>query len=403
MKTIQLVYVFILIAAYHLLLQNGLEKILVETYFDYNDVKRPLHNCVFQKNGTQTKCIGMPSGHSEAITILALLLYLYKFISLPVCIALIIIFSVQRIVCNMHTFRQVIVGILLGCGYVSIYNMFHLSLYSFIIIFVIGFLLASLSIYKIDNEIHGPVPNWVDKNMLSSIEKKQNVSFYSKVGSIYVNALLQNKTFITWKQLEKSLDIIVDKIKLTGKQYHAVVGIKTGGAILSDYISKKLGIANYKIKLSRSEYNCDKKENDVVNDIIQKGVFKNYGQYTICEPIHDNLAGKNIILVDELVSSGKTMLEAYNYLQNVKNANDVYPVSVALENKYKGNLHIENVINGWVLHRPKRKMRQTHPKFRWLEALPSVKSTDGLTFSFSFLVIEEVKDEIQNSLGLCCL
>lgn len=56
-----------------------------------------------------------------------------------------------------------------------------------------------------------------------------------------------------------------------------------------------------------------------------------------------------------------------------------------------------------LLHRPKRKMRQTHSKIRWLEALPSVKSTYGLTFSSSFLVIEEVKDEIQNSLGRCCL
>ena len=82
---------------------------------------------------------------------------------------------------------------------------------------------------------------------------------------------------------------------------------------------------------------------------IPKTIFQTYVNNKIPEPIYDNLAGKNIILVDELVSSGKTMLEAYNYLQNVKNANDVYPVSVALENKYKGNLHIENVINGWVL------------------------------------------------------
>ena len=55
-----------------------------------------------------------------------------------------------------------------------------------------------------------------------------------------------------------------------------------------------------------------------------------------------------------------------------------------------------------ILHRPKRKMRQNHSKIRWLEALPSVKSTDGLTFSISFL-FEMVKDEIQNSFGLCCL
>jgi hypothetical protein len=55
------------------------------------------------------------------------------------------------------------------------------------------------------------------------------------------------------------------------------------------------------------------------------------------------------------------------------------------------------------LHRPKRKMRQTHSKFRWLEALPSVKSTDCLTFSISSFLFEMVKDEIQNSFGLCCL
>jgi hypothetical protein len=48
-------------------------------------------------------------------------------------------------------------------------------------------------------------------------------------------------------------------------------------------------------------------------------------------------------------------------------------------------------------------MRQTHSKFWWLEALPSVKSTDCLTFSFLSLWEEEVKDEIQNSLGRCCL
>jgi hypothetical protein len=48
-------------------------------------------------------------------------------------------------------------------------------------------------------------------------------------------------------------------------------------------------------------------------------------------------------------------------------------------------------------------MRQTHSKIWWLEVLPSVKSTDGLTFSISSFLFEMVKDEIQNSLGLCCL
>jgi hypothetical protein len=45
-------------------------------------------------------------------------------------------------------------------------------------------------------------------------------------------------------------------------------------------------------------------------------------------------------------------------------------------------------------------MRQTHSNFWCLEGLPFVKSIDCLTFS-SFL--EEVRDEIQNSLGHYCL
>ena len=66
-------------------------------------------------------------------------------------------------------------------------------------------------------------------------------------------------------------------------------------------------------------------------------------------------------------------------------------------------LSYEGIFIVALLHQPKRKMRQTHSNFRWLEALPSVKSTDGLTFSISSFLFEMVKDEIQNSLGLCCL
>ena len=333
-----------IIAGYHFLLQNGLEKIFCETYFKYDNVKRPLEKC---KNGVSTKCIGMPSGHAETITIIASLLYLHKFISLPLCILLIFIFSAQRIISNMHTVLQVIVGIIIAFIYVQIYYAIHLS---FLLVFIIGIILALLSVYKIDQQIYGVVPDWVDPNMLPSIKKKQNTPLYSKIGSIYINAVIQNTTFISWKQLEKYLDVIVERIKHSGRHYDAVVGIKTGGAIISDYISQKLGITNYKIKLSRSEYNCDKKSYNAIHDIIQKRIFKNYGEYTICEEIRDNLEGKNIILIDELVSSGKTMNEAYNYLQHIKNANDIYAVSVALEkDRYKEELPIDYVITGNVL------------------------------------------------------
>jgi hypoxanthine phosphoribosyltransferase len=349
----QFVCLITIIAFYHFFIQNGLEKIFFESYFEYDDVKRPLSKCANSTNGQKTECIGMPSGHAETVTIIATLLYLYKFITLPICLLLIFVFSAQRIISDMHTTVQVICGILFGAFYVLIYKSFHLSMYSLLIVISIGIIFALLSVYKIDQKIYGPIPNWVDPKMFPSIRSKQESPLYSKMFPIYLNSILKNITYISWNQLEKNLDVIIDKIKQSGQQYDAVVGIKTGGAILSDYISKKLGIANYKIKLSRSEYNCDKKPYNVINDIINKRILQNYGEYTICEPIDDNLNGKNIILIDEFVSSGKTMNEAYNYLQNTKNANIVYPVCFAVEeNRYKGDIYIHRVTNGTIMAWP---------------------------------------------------
>ena len=348
-KNILIFLVITMIAYYHFDLHNGLEKIFCETYFDYDSVKRPLSRCRNGVNGINTSCIGMPSGHAETITIFAALLYVYKFISLPICVTMILLFSAQRIVSNMHTFSQVCFGILLGALYVSIYSILNLSLYSFLLVGGIGLLLVILTVYKLDQKINGPIPHWVDAAMIPSIHSKQKSPFYSKVGSIYINAVVQNRTFVSWSQLEKYLDTIVEKFEKTGQNYDAVVGIKTGGAIISDYVSKKLGISNYKVKLSRSEYNCKKNPNHTINDIVQKRLFKNYGEYTICEGIDDNLAGKNVILIDELVSSGKTMAETYYYLQNTKKASNVYPVCIALEKKYNGELHIDHVMNDLVL------------------------------------------------------
>ena len=46
--------------------------------------------------------------------------------------------------------------------------------------------------------------------------------------------------------------------------------------------------------------------------------MKMYGEYYICQQINAGLKGKNIILLDELVSSGRTMNEAINYIVNKK-------------------------------------------------------------------------------------
>lgn len=143
---------------------------------------------------------------------------------------------------------------------------------------------------------------------------------------------------------------MIDKIKKSQIKYDAVVGIKTGGAIISDYISLKLGLPNYKIKLTREEYNCNKQYSDTIDDIIKKNVTNVRSEYTICEGIDDNLEGKNIILVDELVSTGKIMEESCIYLKEQKYVNFVYPTCIGFyKSKYKGSIRINNILNHTVL------------------------------------------------------
>jgi hypoxanthine phosphoribosyltransferase len=347
---VKILFFITLFTIYHYYIHNGLEKTFSQQYIDYSDVKRPLLKCSNKDNSLRLGCIGMPSGHAETTSIFCFLLYFYKIIPLWVCIFFILIVSIQRVVSHMHTPGQVIMGSILGLFYASIYKYFNLSIIGFLLVFSIGFMLVLLSIYKIDQQVYGPIPNWVDKTMYDSIKKKQNSPLYIKVGSLYANSFIQSVTFMKWYELEHYLDKMVERIKQSGIDYHAVVGIKTGGAIISDYISLKLGLPNYKIKLTREEYNCNKKANNTIDDIMKKNFTNNQGKFTICEGIQDNIEGKNIILVDELVSTGITMEESYDYLKEQKYANIVYPTCIGFyKSKYKGSLHINNILNDTVL------------------------------------------------------
>lgn len=341
-----IIFIFCIIFLYHYYIQNGLEKLFSQCYFDYYDVNRPLNKCNNRFNiNFNLRCIGMPSGHAETASLMFSLLYIYKFISLEICILSILIFSIQRVITNMHTIGQVSIGIFLGIIYSLIYSFTNCSLYSFGIVFFISIILVVLIIHKININFYKPIPSWVDHQMYSSIKNKMEIPYYIKMLTIYANAYTHDVTFLSWDSLELYLDDIIERIKNTGIQFDGVVGIKTGGAIISDYISKKLNITNYKIKVSRSEYNCDKKPVDVMNDLLQKKIFKNLGVYTVCEGIDDDLRGKNIILIDEFVSSGTTMLSAIQYLRDEKDVDIIFPTAISLSKRlYKNDVYIHYVL-----------------------------------------------------------
>jgi hypoxanthine phosphoribosyltransferase len=332
------------ILVYHYYIQNNLEKIFFEIYLNYENVKRPEKICNSNLN-KGLKCFGLPSRHAELSAILFFLLYFKNFISLNVCLFFIFIFSTQRFIYEMHTITQIIIAVILGFIYSQIYIFYNFSFYSFLIVFFIGFILNFLTVYKIDIDLKEPIPKWVDNEMIPSIKKKLETPYYLRFLSIYANAINTGTTYISWHELENYLDIMIEKIKLSDVKYDAVIGIKTGGAIISDYISNKLGLQNYKIKLSKNEYNCDKKPIDTINEVFQRQILNKFGKYKVCEGIDDNLKGKNIILIDEMVSSGTTMSESINYLRNEKHVNIIYPTCISLSTqKYKKDIYINKVI-----------------------------------------------------------
>jgi prepilin signal peptidase PulO-like enzyme (type II secretory pathway) len=74
------------------------------------------------------------------------------FASYSLLLITIFIFSIQRIIANKHTLNQLIVGIMCGLIYSYIYISNNLSFLSLGIVMLIGLLLVSSIIYKIDEK-----------------------------------------------------------------------------------------------------------------------------------------------------------------------------------------------------------------------------------------------------------
>ena len=65
---------------------------------------------------------GMPSGHSESLTILAYLMYKKGVLSGWGCTFVIVMVGLQRVLYNRHTLLQVVAGTCLGLLYGQIYT-----------------------------------------------------------------------------------------------------------------------------------------------------------------------------------------------------------------------------------------------------------------------------------------
>ena len=204
-------------------------------------------------------------------------------------------------------------------------NIINISVISVIIIFI----LLYYRIKNLDIQMKD-YPPWIDKQFHPILHKKvDGISLPYKMAEI----LYCKNNYMNWESLQIVLDLLIDKIKATHIKFDAIVGIKTGGAILTKYIANKLNITEfYYVKVSDKYYNCKKTQNDIFHFLLKS--LSNYKpNYMVCDPINANIAHKNILLFDELIYKGNTMSSSINYLLNEKNVNFVLPVTIY--SKYK--------------------------------------------------------------------
>ena len=334
------IIIFIIIISIHLLVINGLEKQSIGFIWKNNkNIYRPNRNkCLFDSND----CLGMPSGHTEIATFIGLYLVnkYKKLTSYYAAFMIILLISIQRIISKRHSILQIIVGILLVCLYFTFYSFTNFSFISLGICLLIIIFYSIIIERLLNNQIRKPIPKWINKDMFAKIKEKQNTSYTRKFGEILSSSLImfhsKTKLFIDWKDMEIMMDILIEKIKKQNINYTGIVGIKTGGAILSDYISKKMGIKNYKIKLSQAKNKCKYKKK--ITYTINKYLFNKKENIMLCEDTIEDITNQNIILIDEVISSGNTMQYAIKHLYKEKKAKYVYPVCLTNNNIVKKNI-----------------------------------------------------------------
>jgi hypoxanthine phosphoribosyltransferase len=322
----------------HYSITNVFEKVFVQQYI--GEYKRP-----DSEKNKSTSSLGMPSGHVETTTILCFILEYYNVISIEVAIFIIIVMALQRILSKRHTTEQTIMGFFMGVLYAAIYINTDVSLYSIAILFVINLILIAFIETKVVSKMKN-VPDWVDKELLTSIEKKQNCEKIFKFVETAIVLVRQNDIFYySYKDLEKDLDIFSDKIKFD--KIDCIVGIKTGGAICVSYLAKKLNKPYYFIKPESKKYLKKQKSDTHFIKRCYIYIYENIKkvQLAMREIITDDIKNQHVLLIDESVGTGSTMNASIDYLYKEKGVSKVS--SYIFENNPKFNSVIDDKIALW--------------------------------------------------------
>lgn len=314
MHIIAYIYIFLV----HLFLVNPAEKLFCQQVLP--DQRRP--QCL--DNNKTLACYGFPSGHAEIATLLVLLLVLHgvhnKRLDWVLGVLVVFLICAQRILAGRHTLTQVLAGIALGVVYFGIYS----RLFEILLVASVGILvplcLLILVMFIVDGRLRDEtkdIPAWVSPEEYALIDAKRSIPWPYKL--VYLSSLLFFHKFVlfkSWADLEADMDRLT-LLSTRGSNVDCVIGMKTGGAIMSDYVSRKLNVPNHYMKFASK---CDKSAARSLTDLVRG---KSADAYELCLGIDADLEGQDVLLLDECTSTGNTLLKSRAYLLGEKRCRSV--------------------------------------------------------------------------------
>lgn len=140
-------------------------------------------------------------------------------------------------------------------------------------------------------------------------------------------------TKLSWEDIERITDELALKIKESGFVPDYIIGITSGGLIPLYFLTKKLDIDNI-LTISASSYNKDVK-----------------GEVRVTYLPEVDLAGKKVLLVDEIVETGDTLTTISGAVTSKYNTAEVRTVSLAINKgkcKFLPNYYMLEG-DGWVV------------------------------------------------------
>lgn len=101
-----------------------------------------------------------------------------------------------------------------------------------------------------------------------------------------------------WSEFEDEIDKLADKIQASNTKYDALVGITRGGVVPARLLVARLA----------------------VDDMYCINVRKQDARRVVTTPINEDLTDKHVLLVEDVLESGRSLGAAKEYLEQEKRA-----------------------------------------------------------------------------------